>query len=241
MKASNRFTPNNYHTPNESLVIAFVIHPPLACVHAAMAMSGRSLSAYSSSREPLSQSMSLVCSITKLLQTLNPQNPCSPNSDPSSFNHLAPQLSPTLVVDVIKNQSNPYRALFFFDWASNPVPNPTRYAHTHLCYVAITDLLLSHGLFSTAASLLESSNKLSDFMLAKFIKAHGNRGDIRGAIRWFYRAKTVESGHSLSSYNAILGVLVRANRVNLARAFFGQIVGEGLIEPDVYTYTTMIR
>ncbi|XAR57582.1 hypothetical protein NMG60_11025773 [Bertholletia excelsa] len=209
-----------------------------------MALSGRSLSALSdssSSRQPLSQSISLVCSITKLLQTLNPQNPNFQISDPSAFNHLAPQLSPALVIDVIKNQSNPYHALFFFDWASNPVPNPNRYSHTHLCYVAITDLLLSHGLFSTAASLLESSNKLSDFMLGKFIKAHANRGDIRGAIQWFYRAKMRESGRCLSSYNAILGVLVRANRVNLARAFFHQIVGEGLIEPDVYTFTTMIR
>ncbi|GMQ02455.1 hypothetical protein CsSME_00048671 [Camellia sinensis var. sinensis] len=70
--------------------------------------------------------------------------------------------------------------------------------------MAITDRLTSHGFFSTAVSLLESSNELSDFMLGKLIKAHGDRRDIRGA-----------------SYSLI--------------------IEEDVVEPDVSTYTTMIK
>lgn len=145
------------------------------------------------------------------------------------------------MIQVIKSQTNPNLALFFFNWASNLNPNPNNYFHSHLCYVAITGLLISHGLFSTALSLLQSHNRLSDFAVAMFIKAYGNRGDIRGAIHWFHRAKETKSGRCLFSYNAILGVLVKANRIVLARAVFGQIVMEGVVKPDVFTYTTMIR
>ncbi|KAM3710068.1 hypothetical protein ACJW31_01G001000 [Castanea mollissima] len=185
--------------------------------------------------------LSLVSSITLLLQTLNPQSPTISNLSSAPLNHFSPQLNPNLVIQVIKNQTNPYHALFFFNWASNPNPNPNNYFHTHHCYLAITDLLLSHSLFSTASSLLLNSHKLSDFMLGKVIKAFGDRGNIRSAIYWFHQAKLIENGHCLFSYNAILGVLVRANRINLAKAFYDQIVKEGVVKPDVSTYTTMIR
>ncbi|CAL5358668.1 unnamed protein product [Camellia sinensis] len=88
----------------------------------------------------------------------------------------------------------------------NPKPNPNHYSHSHHCYMAITDRLTSHGFFSTAVSLLESSNELSDFMLGKLIKAH-----------------------------------VRANRIGLVWAFYDQIIEEDVVEPDVSTYTTMIK
>ncbi|GMY28965.1 pentatricopeptide repeat-containing protein At4g11690-like [Fagus crenata] len=187
---------------------------------------------------------SLVSSITLLLQTLCPQSSSSPsfsNLSSAPLNQFSSQLNPNLVIQVIKNQTNPYHALFFFNWASNPYPNPNNYFHTHFCYLAITDLLLSHSLFSTASSLLQKSHKLSDFMVGKFIKAYGDRGDIRSAISWFHKAKLIENGNCLFSYNAILGVLVRANRINLVKAFYDQIVKEGMVKPDVSTYTTMIR
>ena len=77
--------------------------------------------------------------------------------------------------------------------------------------------------------------------MAKFVKAYGDRGNIREAIHWFHRATNMESGRCLFSCNAILGVLVKGNRIMLARAIFYQIVKEGLFKPDVYTHTTMIR
>ncbi|KAM7507450.1 hypothetical protein LguiA_017903 [Lonicera macranthoides] len=180
---------------------------------------------------------SLVSSITSLLQTLNPQNP-----DPSLLNQFSPHLNPNFVTQVINNnQTNPDHALLFFNWASNPNPNPTNYSHTHHCYIAITDLLLSHNLFSKATQLLQSSNKFSDFMVGKFIKAHGDRGHIQWAMHLFHQVKNREMGRCLFSYNAILGVLVRANRVDLARGIFDEIVKEGVVNLDVSTYTTMIR
>ncbi|KAF7817359.1 pentatricopeptide repeat-containing protein [Senna tora] len=184
---------------------------------------------------------SLVTSITSLLQTLNPQNPHPSNLTSQPLQQFSSHLNPTLVIHVVNNQTNPYHALFFFNWASNPQPNPNNYSHTHSCYLAITDLLLSHSLFSTAFSLLHNSHNLSDFIIARFIKAFGDRGDIRGAIHWFHKVKSFLRGRCLFSYNAILGVLVRANRVNLANAFYDQIVKEGVVKPNVYTYTTMIR
>ncbi|KAJ7966382.1 Pentatricopeptide repeat [Quillaja saponaria] len=182
---------------------------------------------------------SLVTSITSLLQTLNPQNASNPDSQP--LKQFSADLDPILVIQVIKNQTNPYHALFFFNWATKPDPNPKCYSHTYHCYVAMTDVLLSHSLFSTAYSLLRKSQKVSDFMIGKFIKAFGDRGDIRGAIHWFQKAKSIENGRCLFSYNAILGVLVRANRVNMAKAFFDQIVTEGVVKPDISTYTIMIK
>ncbi|KAH7523860.1 hypothetical protein FEM48_Zijuj06G0056800 [Ziziphus jujuba var. spinosa] len=190
---------------------------------------------------PTSPRSALVSSITSLLRNLNPQKANPSDLSFAPLNQFSCALDPSLVIEVIKKQTNPYHALFFFNWASNPAPNPNGYSHTHHCYLAIIDLLLSHSLFSTASSLLIQSNRLSDFMIAKFIKAHGDRADIRAAIDWLHRAKVIENGRCLFSYNAILGVLVRTNRIHFAESLYNQIVNEGVVKPDVSTYTTMIR
>ncbi|KAK2994031.1 hypothetical protein RJ640_018788 [Escallonia rubra] len=207
-------------------------------------MAGRSVTTTSSSH-PLSdliaQPTSLVSSITILLQTLNPQNPDPPHPHPSPLAQFAPHLNPHLVTQVIKTLKNPNHALYFFNWASNPDPNPTNYAHGHFAYIAITDLLISRGHFSAATRLLESSDKLSDFMVGKFIKAHGDRGHLRSAIHLFYRVRRKEMGRCLFSFNAILGVLVRESRLGLAQAIWGQSVKEGVMKPDVSSYTILIK
>ncbi|KAK7352571.1 hypothetical protein VNO80_17995 [Phaseolus coccineus] len=194
-----------------------------------------STSSSSSSTIPI-PNVCLITSITSILQNLNPQIP-----DFSPLTKLSPHLTPDLVVQVIQNQKNPHHALHFFNWASNPNPNPKNYSHTPFCYAAITDLLLSHSLFSTAYSLLRHSNKLSDFLICRFINALGHCGDIRGAIHWFHKAKNLGTGRRVYSCNAILGVLVRANRINFAKAIYDQVLAEAVVEPDVYTHTTMIR
>ncbi|XP_027356921.1 pentatricopeptide repeat-containing protein At5g41170, mitochondrial-like [Abrus precatorius] len=189
-----------------------------------------------SSCTPPIPNLSVVTSIASILQNQNPQNPhCE------SLKEFSSHLTPTFVIHVIKNLKNPHHALSFFNWASNPKPNPNNYSHTPSCYAAITDLLLSHSLFSTAFSFLRHSNKLSDSLIFRFINALGQRGDIRGAIHWFHKAKTFTRGRYLFSCNAILGVLVKANRINLAQAIYDQVVAEGVVELDVCTYTTMIR
>ncbi|KAK9099460.1 hypothetical protein Syun_026505 [Stephania yunnanensis] len=190
-------------------------------------------------------SPSLIASISSILKTLkphqnpNPQNPITPSSP---LNQFSQTLTPNLVIQVIKsNPQIPHQVLSFFNWASNPNPNPKNYSHSTLCYAAMIDLLISHNLFTIAIDLLEKTGNLSDFMMGKLIKAYGDHGDIRGAIRWLDRAKNVEFGRCLYCYNALLGVLVRANRVNMAKGLFDQIVREGVVAPDVWTYTTMIR
>ncbi|KAK2644979.1 hypothetical protein Ddye_020174 [Dipteronia dyeriana] len=181
----------------------------------------------------------LVTSITELLRNLNPQNSEPNNIDSTPLNQFSHHLDSKLVIQVIKEQTNPFHALFFFDWASNP--NPNNYYHTHLCYVAITHVLLSHSLFSTATSLLQKSHKLSHFFIGMFIKARGDRGDIRAAMSWLDQAKKIENGNCLFSYNSILGVLVGKNRMKLAEEIFDQIVKDNVVQPDVSTYTTMIK
>ncbi|BAT78014.1 hypothetical protein LR48_Vigan04g232700 [Vigna angularis] len=195
-----------------------------------------SSSSLSSSSSIPNRNLCLITSITSILQNLNPQIP-----DFSSLNKFSPHLTPNLVIQVIKNQKNPHHALHFFNWASNPNPNPKNYSHTPLCYAAITDHLLSHSLFSTAYSLLHHSDKLSDFLICRFINALGHCGDIRGAVHWFHKAKNLGREHCVYSCNAILGVLVRANRVNFAKAIYNQVLSEAVVEPDVYTHTIMIR
>ncbi|KAJ4957556.1 hypothetical protein NE237_024667 [Protea cynaroides] len=194
-----------------------------------MAMAARSLSG-------CSPAISLVSSITSVLQSLNHQNPGCSNLNLSPLAQFSQHLNADLVIEIIRAQNEPHTALLFFQWASDPKHNTSNYFHTQRCYSAMVDILLSHSMFSTALSLLQSTNNLRDFMVGKFIKAYGDRGDIRGAIHWLDRAKTIESGRCLYSYNAIMGVLVRANRIDLAQAIFNQI-----LRPDVSTYTTMIR
>ncbi|CAN6539620.1 unnamed protein product [Malus baccata var. baccata] len=179
--------------------------------------------------------------INSLLKILNPQKPDRSNLGLAALNRFSPLLKPSLVIHVIKSQANPHRALFFFNWASNPNPNPNNYSHTHHCYVAITDLLLSHSLFSTAASLLQESNRLNDFLVSRFIAVHGGRGDIGAAMDWFHKAKLIENGKCLFSYNAILGALVRADRMSVAKEIYDQIVKEGVVKPDVSTCSVMIN
>ncbi|KAL5708158.1 hypothetical protein ACHQM5_018983 [Ranunculus cassubicifolius] len=170
---------------------------------------------------------------TVLQQTLNYQQ--TP-TNPSLLNQFSPNLNPNLVISVINSQTNPLLALFFFNWAAKPNPNPNNYHHTHYCYSAMLDHLLSHNMFSTATKFLERTNNVTDFMIGKVIKAHGDRGDIRGAMDWLNKARLLEGNCELFSYNAALGVLVRANRISLARKVYDMVE-----KPDVSTYTVMIR
>ncbi|CAI0469116.1 unnamed protein product [Linum tenue] len=176
---------------------------------------------------------------------MNPRNLNYNTTNPAPLNQFSPYIHDGLVLQVIKSkqlQSNPYHALLFFNWASNPRPNPNHYAHSHRCYAAIVDLLLSHSLFAAASSLLEASNRVSDLTLSKFISANGRLGNVKAAVFWFHRARTTVgvNGDCLFSCNAILGALVRNNRIDLARSIFDQIVQDGRVNPDVSTYTTMI-
>lgn len=183
----------------------------------------------------------LVTVITSLIQRLNPQSHNFKNLTSNPINQFSHHLDCEVVLKVIKNQTNPYHALFFFNWASNPTPNSNNYTHSHLCYKAIIDTLLSHSLLSTASSLLQESTKLSDFFISKLIKAYGDRGNFKAAIFWFNQARKIENGKCLFSYNSVLGVLVRGSRMKLAEAFFDQMFKDNVVQPDVSTYTTMIR
>lgn len=78
-------------------------------------------------------------------------------------------------------------------------------------------------------------------MVGKFIKAHGDLGHLRWAVKLFHRVKEREFGDCLFSYNSLLGVLVKAQRIRLAWGYFGQMIKEGVTKPDVSTYTTMMR
>ncbi|KAL6534044.1 hypothetical protein OROHE_013877 [Orobanche hederae] len=191
----------------------------------------------------LHESLSVIPTIKSLLQSLNLQNPKShQNPDPSILDQFSPYLTPDLVIEIVKNQTSPYNSLFFFTWASSPNPNPNHYRHPHFCYIAITDKLLSHKLFSLAADLLKTHNKFSDFMVGKFIKAHGDLGHLKWAVKLFHQLKNRELEGCLFSYNVLLGVLVKANKVRLAWCYFGLIVIKaGIVKPDASTYTTMIR
>ncbi|XP_020204698.1 pentatricopeptide repeat-containing protein At4g11690 [Cajanus cajan] len=196
-----------------------------------LSRNGAIAKACSGTGPPLIRNLSLVTSITTILQNLNPQNP-----DLSPLKKFSPHLTPNVVIHVIKNLNrHPHHALHFFNWASD------HYSHPPSCYAAITHLLLSHSLFSTAYSLLRRSNNLSDSLICTFINALGHRGDIRGAIHWFHKANTFLKGRCLFSCNAVLAVLVRANRVNIAKAIYDQVLAQGLLRPDVYTHTTVIR
>ncbi|KAK9032302.1 hypothetical protein V6N11_056573 [Hibiscus sabdariffa] len=178
-------------------------------------------------------------SITSLLQTLNPRIPNPKNLSSSPLNRFSPFLDPDLVTLVITKQSNPHHALFFFNWASNA--NTEFYTHSFRCYEAITNLLLHHSLFYPAINLLKKSQNLSDFFIAKIIKAYGDKGNLKGAIFWFNQAKAMEKDNYLYSFNSILGVLVKANMINLLRTLFDDVVKEGGFQPDVSSYTILIR
>lgn len=191
----------------------------------------------------LPESVAVIPKIKHLLQSLNPQSPKTHlNPDPSILNQFSSCLTRNFVIEIIKNQTSPYHSLLFFNWASNPIPNPNHYRHSHFCYIAITDKLLSHKLFSLAADLLKANNKFSDFMVGKFIKAHGDLGHLKWAVKLFQQVKWMESGSCLFSFNTLLGVLVKANKVNLAWGYFGlNVIKTRVVKPDVSTYTTLIR
>ncbi|XP_057523945.1 pentatricopeptide repeat-containing protein At5g39710-like [Amaranthus tricolor] len=193
---------------------------------------------------PLNSPSSLVTSITKILQSLNPKFLLNPSHSPpiEALSQFSSCLNSNLVIQVIKNQPNPYHALIFFNWSLNPSPNPTNYFHSFSCYIAMFDLLLSHRLFSTSTQFLEIHRKLCDFTIAKLIKAFGAEGNIRACIDWFHKAKMIEkNGNCLSSFNTLLSVLVKSHRIKLACGIFNQTVEEGLITIDVITYSIMIK
>ncbi|TYH08516.1 hypothetical protein ES288_A07G022000v1 [Gossypium darwinii] len=163
----------------------------------------------------------IVNSITSLLQTLNPRNPIPINLTSSPLSRFSPFLDPNLVTLVIHKQTNPYHALFFFNWASNPNPNPNNYSHNHTCYEAITDLLLRHSLFHPTVKLLEKSQKLSDFFVGKIIKAYGDRAN-------------------LIAYNTLINGYCKKGDLESANLVFDKILTEVDSLPDVVTYTTLI-
>nr|GMD87381.1 pentatricopeptide repeat-containing protein At4g11690-like [Ipomoea batatas] len=184
----------------------------------------------------------LVSAITTLLQRLDPKNPShSSPPDTSILNKFSPYLTHDLVIETINSQTNPYHSLFFFNWASSLSPNPNHYFHNHHCYIAITDKLLSRRLFAWATKLLESHHRLSDFMVSNLIKAHGDLGHLRCAIKLFHGVRKTEKECCLFSFNSLLGVFVKANRVDLAWKFFGNMIKKGDMQPDISTCTIMIR
>lgn len=81
----------------------------------------------------------------------------------------------------------------------------------------------------------------SDLLVSKLIRAYGYSGDTKSAIFWFHKVKEIQQGKCLFSWNAILGVLVKVNQINVAKSFFDQIVNDAVVKPDASTYTTMIR
>jgi hypothetical protein len=186
-----------------------------------MAMPPPAATARTLTRHPRSSELaSLVTAITSCLETLNPQNPNPKHINPTHLNQFSPHLDSNLVIEVIKEQQpNPYQALFFFNWASNLNPNPNNYSHNHRCYVAIIDLLLSHSLFPIAKNLLEKHGTFSDLLVSKLIRAYGYSGDTKSAIFWFHKVKEIQQGKCLFSWNAILGVLVKVNQINVAKSF----------------------
>ncbi|XP_051137290.1 pentatricopeptide repeat-containing protein At5g65560-like [Andrographis paniculata] len=202
------------------------------------------MAAVRSLRQPITGgSPAVIAAINSLLQSINPQNPrVHQNPSPSTLDQFASFLRPNFVIEIIKDQTNPYHALFFFTWASNPSPNPNHYSHSHFCYIAITDKLLSHRLFSLAAGLLKSHDRFSDFMVGKFIKAHGDLGHLKWAVKHFREVNCGDFGGCRFSFNALLGVLVKANRIGHGLGYFAQIVVKtAAVRPDVSSYTTMIR
>ncbi|KAG4906304.1 hypothetical protein JHK82_054942 [Glycine max] len=168
----------------------------------------------SSSSTPPIPNLSLVSCITSILQNLNPQSP-----DYSPPKQFSSHHTPNLVINVIKNQNIPHHALHLFNWASNH----NHYSHTLFCYAAITDLLLSHSLSTTPTDSPTTSSACSSTLSATAATS--------GAPF---------TGHYVYSCNAILGVLMRANCVNIAKAIYDQVLTEVVLELDVYTYTTMI-
>ncbi|XP_047969124.1 pentatricopeptide repeat-containing protein At1g09900-like [Salvia hispanica] len=190
----------------------------------------------------LSDPISVIAAVKSQLLSINPQNPqFHQNPNPAMLNQFSHYLTQDFVLEVIKKQPNPYHSLFFFNWASNPVPNPNNYSHSHFCYIAIADKLLTHKLFSLAADLLKSHGKFSDFMVGKFIKAHGDLGHLKSCAALFNQAKSDEFGGCLFSFNSLLGILVKNHRVKQAWGFFANVViKSSFVIPDVSTYTTMI-
>lgn len=138
--------------------------------------------------------------------------------------------------------ADPLLSLAFFTWASSQPP--ALYSPTPSCYAAITSHLLSHSLFSAAHSLVDPAarpDSASDPVVAVFVKAYADLGDLAGALRWFRRAVAFPVARSAFSYNVMLSVLVRANRIDLAQEVFDGMRGGGKVRPDVTTFTTMIR
>ncbi|KAJ0031145.1 hypothetical protein Pint_13719 [Pistacia integerrima] len=157
----------------------------------------------------------LVAAITSLLQHLNPQNRNFKNFTSNSLNQFSHHLDSKLVLKVIQNQTNPFHALFFFNWASNPNPNPNNYTHSHLCYKAIIDTLLSHSLLSTATSLLQQSSKLSDFFI------DGLKDNI-------------------STHNSILKGLCIVGKLEQAGTYLKHMTKSN-VKPDVISYRVVIN
>lgn len=77
--------------------------------------------------------------------------------------------------------------------------------------------------------------------MGKIIKAYGDRGNIKAAIFWFNKAKSFEKDKYFYSFNSILGVLVKANLIDLVETLFDNVVKEGVVEPDVSSYTILMR
>ncbi|KAG5019878.1 hypothetical protein JHK87_015733 [Glycine soja] len=168
----------------------------------------------SSSSTPPIPNLSLVSCITLILQNLNPQSP-----DYSPPKQFSSHHTPNLVINVIKNQNILHHALHFFNWASNH----NHYSYTPFYYAAITDLLLSYSFSVTPTDTPTTSSACSSMLSATVAMS-----------------EAPFIGCCVYSCNAILGVLVRANYVNIAKAIYDQVLAEAILELDVYTYTTMI-
>lgn len=154
---------------------------------------------------------------------------------------MRPSLLPKHVVEVVKHQKSPLRALEMF----NSVKKEEGFKHTLLTYKCMIDKLGFHGKFEEMEGLLEEmrlnvDNRLMEGVYAGVMRNYGRKGKVQEAVDVFEKMDFYACEQTVFSYNAIMNVLVEYGYFNQVQKVYMRMRDKG-IAPDVYTFTIRIK
>ncbi|KAG1346776.1 pentatricopeptide repeat-containing protein [Cocos nucifera] len=154
------------------------------------------------------------------------------------------EITPAQVLQLIRAEPDPRKALLIFDSATAEYPSGFR--HDLPTFSLMATRLAAAGLLPAAESLLERvpselGRPPSEASFLVLLRAHGRAHRPLDALRLFRQAPTRFRLHpSHRSYTALLAVLVAENRLALARGLYNHMREAG-VPPTVVSYNVLLK
>ncbi|KAI7733084.1 hypothetical protein M8C21_033489, partial [Ambrosia artemisiifolia] len=192
----------------------------------------------------LPNSLGTRCSARAQITKIGIGDSCTNDSAPSELIQILPMSRNLLtkhVATVLNHQKDPTKALQIF----NSVKTKDGFTHNLTTYNSIIQNLANHGEFAAMEDMFtqmrsQINNQLLERAYIFAMKSYGRNGKIQEAVNVFERMDFYNCDPGVSSYNAIMNILVEFGYFDQAHKVYMRMKDRGIV-PDVYTFTIRIK